>query len=202
MWVAFHVRSAIHRWQKAINLVSVIRVYFVGKTTDSLNEAEQYWNLLFFLNRLHYEILEGQPPTTTQLTSSCSFMTQFRSSPNGSSSPADSNKMVQTGFYSPSVHVISGLSQPPRQKGRPRKRKPKDIDALTANLGKRWFLCKDFKESIYEKFNDSHIICGFVVHKANIHAHIIKSWKISIKTRRANTQSPAIPGTIYIICIN
>lgn len=39
----------------------------------------------------------------------------------------------------PSSHVISGLTQAPRQKGRPRKRKPKDIEGLTANIGKNIF---------------------------------------------------------------
>jgi hypothetical protein len=33
------------------------------------------------------------------------------------------------------ANSITGLPQQPRQKGRPRKRKPKDIEAMTANLG-------------------------------------------------------------------
>lgn len=40
------------------------------------------------------------------------------------------------GFFGSATHNLTGLPQAPRQKGRPRKRKPKDIEAMTANLGK------------------------------------------------------------------
>jgi hypothetical protein len=48
---------------------------------------------------------------------------------------------MDSGFYgqhinpSGNANSITGLPQQPRQKGRPRKRKPKDIEAMTANLG-------------------------------------------------------------------
>lgn len=66
---------------------------------------------------------------------SFSFAAQFGSPPNDSSSPHDPNRVVPSGLFVPASHVISGLSQPPRQKGRPRKRKPKDIDVLSSNIG-------------------------------------------------------------------
>ena len=42
---------------------------------------------------------------------------------------------LSAGYYGGSQHSLPGLTQPPRQKGRPRKRKPKDLEAMTANLG-------------------------------------------------------------------
>lgn len=41
------------------------------------------------------------------------------------------------GFFpgTPPHHGLTGLPQAPRQKGRPRKRKPKDIEAMASNLG-------------------------------------------------------------------
>lgn len=42
-----------------------------------------------------------------------------------------------SGYYGPATphSMTGGLPQTPRQKGRPRKRKPKDIEAMTTNLG-------------------------------------------------------------------
>lgn len=44
-------------------------------------------------------------------------------------------KVGSAGFFNSTPHGVTG-TQPPRQKGRPRKRKPKDIESMTANLGK------------------------------------------------------------------
>lgn len=70
---------------------------------------------------------------------SCQY-SQFSSSPNGQTSPSEntSMKLGPGGYFSTAPHGIPGLPQAPRQKGRPRKRKPKDIEAMTANLG-NWF---------------------------------------------------------------
>lgn len=67
---------------------------------------------------------------------SCQY-SQCSASPNGQTSPNESAsmKLGPTGYYSPQPHGMPGLPQAPRQKGRPRKRKPKDIEAMTANLG-------------------------------------------------------------------
>lgn len=87
--------------------------------------------------RLHYEIsLESTSTAPTPLTLSCQY-SQYGSSPNGPSSPSDiSMKVGSAGFFNSTPHGVPGLPQPPRQKGRPRKRKPKDIESMTANLGK------------------------------------------------------------------
>lgn len=98
--------------------------------------------------RLHYEITL-EPPTTapTPLSMSCQY-SQFGASPNGPPSPSDGISMKvgiaggggggagSGGFFgSTPPHGMHGLPQPPRQKGRPRKRKPKDIESMTSNLG-------------------------------------------------------------------
>lgn len=92
---------------------------------------------IWLTNRLHYEIsLESTSTAPTPLTLSCQY-SQYGSSPNGPSSPSEiSMKVGSAGFFNSSPHGVPGLPQPPRQKGRPRKRKPKDIESMTANLGK------------------------------------------------------------------
>lgn len=71
------------------------------------------------------------------MSMSCQY-SQFGRMPNGPPSPPDSKmKMNSVKYFGSSQHNLSGLPpQPHRQKGRPRKRKPKDIEAMTANLGK------------------------------------------------------------------
>lgn len=91
------------------------------------------------------------------LTMSCQQPQPFGSSPLGSVSPGGSSIIGGVGggiggggvgggglgpdgklnasYYGGSQHSLPGLTQPPRQKGRPRKRKPKDLEAMTANLG-------------------------------------------------------------------
>jgi len=66
------------------------------------------------------------------------YSAQYGSPHNDSSSPHSdpSRSIVPTGIFVPATHVITGLPQPARQKGRPRKRKPKDIEAFTANIGR------------------------------------------------------------------
>lgn len=88
------------------------------------------------------------------MTMSCQQPQPFGSSPLGSVSPGGSSIIgagggggggvgvvlgpdgkLSSGYYGGSQHNLTGLTQPPRQKGRPRKRKPKDLEAMTANLG-------------------------------------------------------------------
>lgn len=75
---------------------------------------------------------------TPTISMQCQY-SQFGTSPNGQTSPSDNTtmKLGPSGYYSPqpSSHGMPGLPQAPRQKGRPRKRKPKDIEAMTASLG-------------------------------------------------------------------
>ena len=92
-----------------------------------------------------------EPPTAapTSLSISCQYSSQFDASPNnGSTSPSDNGMKVGSvgGFFNSQHGMVggggsggvsgSGLPQAPRQKGRPRKRKPKDIESMTSNLGK------------------------------------------------------------------
>lgn len=110
--------------------------------------------------RLHYEIsAESHGP------SSCQYTSHYGSSPNGPTSPGGGVSGVGVnvgvnsidgqstpnsctklglsgGFFGPAAHNLTGLPQAPRQKGRPRKRKPKDIEAMTASLGKSLFFIK------------------------------------------------------------
>lgn len=72
------------------------------------------------------------------MTMACQHPQPFGTSPLGPPSPNDgATKLGPSGFFGGSQHNLNAaLAQPPRQKGRPRKRKPKDIEAMTANLGK------------------------------------------------------------------
>lgn len=105
--------------------------------------------------RLHYDIVSESPTTaSTPLSMNCQY-SQYSSSPNGQTSPAHSDNVAMKlgptgGYYGTTAHSMTGLPQAPRQKGRPRKRKPKDIEAMTANLGEykitnyvfpRFFFC-------------------------------------------------------------
>ena len=65
----------------------------------------------------------------------CQFPSPYGTSPNAPHSPNDTNSKLNPNSYF-QQHNVTGLPQQPRQKGRPRKRKPKDIEAMTANLGK------------------------------------------------------------------
>lgn len=64
-----------------------------------------------------------------------------------------------SGYFGTAAHSMTGLPQAPRQKGRPRKRKPKDIEAMTANLGE-WYKRKIAKN------------CSNNFDTQNAHAHI------------------------------
>lgn len=113
--------------------------------------------LLSLPHRLHYEIsLEPASTAQTPMSMSCQY-SQFGASPSGPSSPNAASESAMkvgppcsgggvtglsgggggVGFFAstPPHHGMAGLPQPPRQKGRPRKRKPKDIEAMASNLG-------------------------------------------------------------------
>lgn len=98
---------------------------------------------MIIFHRLHFDIDPSAPSPF-----SCSYTPSnvFCDSPNPSS-PSDLTNIDgssgSSGFYgsqhlnssAANTNSITGLPQQPRQKGRPRKRKPKDIEAMTANLG-------------------------------------------------------------------
>jgi LIM homeobox protein 2/9 len=78
--------------------------------------------------------------TSLPLSISCQYPTLFGSPSNAPNSPKESNiKLTAVPYFS--QHDLQGFPQQPRQKGRPRKRKPKDIETMAASLGKYKF-CK------------------------------------------------------------
>lgn len=87
--------------------------------------------------REHYDIILNSSTASTS-TTQCQY-SQFGGSPNSHTSPTHSDgvpmKLPSSSYYDAPRHVMTNLPQTPRQKGRPRKRKPKDIDAMTSNLG-------------------------------------------------------------------
>lgn len=96
------------------------------------------------LCRLHY----GPTTPTSLLPPSANILpvkstpyqySEYNLSPKGQTSPNDTIPMKigpGGGYFLPSPHNLGDLSQTPRQKGRPRKRKPKDIESMTASMGK------------------------------------------------------------------
>lgn len=119
---------------RARDLVFHIRCFSCAVCNTPLTKGDQFGmreSKIFC--RLHYEI---DSQTSSLIPMSCQYQQQFGSSPNGPSSPSDTK---MGGFFDSQTHGLPNLPQAPRQKGRPRKRKPKDIEALTANLGKIFF---------------------------------------------------------------
>ncbi|XP_058057682.1 protein apterous-like [Anopheles bellator] len=89
--------------------------------------------------RSHIELpLEAAPPLAVGMPMQCPYQGPYGSSPNAplspecDSGPGGPGKLNPATYYPP--HGVTGLPQQPRQKGRPRKRKPKDIEAMTASL--------------------------------------------------------------------
>lgn len=89
---------------------------------------------IFFTHRLHYEIML-EPTTVAPAPMSCQYP-EYGQSPSHPPSPNELSTMKATSASFFGTGQMPGLPQPPRQKGRPRKRKPKDIEAMTASLGK------------------------------------------------------------------
>ncbi|KAL5288011.1 LHX2 family protein [Megaselia abdita] len=82
--------------------------------------------------RSHFGIsLEIQIAPCTSLSNN--FNT-FSSPSQSNLSPLDTKNLTPNEFCVSSSQHLTGLSQPSRQKGRPRKRKPKDLDALHSNI--------------------------------------------------------------------
>uniref|UniRef100_A0A182NBK1 LIM zinc-binding domain-containing protein n=1 Tax=Anopheles dirus TaxID=7168 RepID=A0A182NBK1_9DIPT len=85
--------------------------------------------------RSHIELpLDATATPLAGMPMQCPY--QYGTSPSAPLSPSDSTtsggKLNPATYYPP--HGVTGLPQQPRQKGRPRKRKPKDIEAMTASL--------------------------------------------------------------------
>lgn len=125
---------------RARHLVFHVRCFSCTICNSPLTKGDQFGmrdSAIFC--RSHYEIALESPNASTPLGMSCQY--PFGSSPNGHTSPnSNENSAMKlstsSGYFgSPTPHSMGGLTQTPRQKGRPRKRKPKDIDAMTTNLG-------------------------------------------------------------------
>lgn len=123
---------------RARHLVFHVRCFTCAVCSALLTKGDQFgMRESSVFCRQHYErVIESSTNASTSVP--CQY-SQFASSPNGHTSPAHSDtmpmKMSPAGYYEPR-HIMTSLPQAPRQKGRPRKRKPKDIDAMAANLGK------------------------------------------------------------------
>lgn len=151
--------------------------------------------------RLHYDIVLESPTTaSTPLSMNCQY-SQYSSSPNGQTSPAHSDNVAMklgpsSGYFATAAHSMAGLPQAPRQKGRPRKRKPKDIEAMTANLGewKSFKICKiwtyfvDFPIPVQRNL---HWTEAFVFLSSIVDVNLIKFYVLVImkKEESAGTQT-------------
>lgn len=97
-------------------------------------------------SRLHFDV-STDPSAPSPFPCSYTPSNPYCDSPNAPSSPSD----LDGGFYGAHGQHLNpsgsnaGLTQQPRQKGRPRKRKPKDIEAMTANLGE---FCKFYSHNL------------------------------------------------------
>ncbi|KAL9916711.1 protein apterous isoform X1 [Glossina fuscipes] len=135
---------------RARNLVFHVTCFCCVVCQTPLTKGDQYGIIdALIYCRTHYTMAREGDAASTSLgsavvpgvggASSYPYSSQFGSPPNDSSSPhSDPTRMVPSGIFATASHVISGLPQPPRQKGRPRKRKPKEIEALTANIGRQY----------------------------------------------------------------
>lgn len=128
---------------RARHLVFHVRCFSCTVCNSPLTKGDQFGmrdSSIFC--RSHYEIsLESPTTASTPLGMACQY-TQYGSSPNGHTSPSSSENVAMkmgstSSYFSPGTphSMTGGLPQTPRQKGRPRKRKPKDIEAMTTNLG-------------------------------------------------------------------
>ncbi|XP_031620884.1 protein apterous-like [Contarinia nasturtii] len=128
---------------RARHLVFHVRCFSCTVCNSPLTKGDQFgMRDSSIYCRSHYEIaLESPTTTSTPLGMTCQY-SQYGSSPNGHTSPSSNeNAAMKMGsssgyFGPPTPHSMTGtgLPQTPRQKGRPRKRKPKDIEAMTTNL--------------------------------------------------------------------
>lgn len=128
---------------RARHLVFHVRCFSCTVCNSPLTKGDQFGmrdSLIYC--RSHYEIaLESPTTTSTPLGMTCQY-SQYGSSPNGHTSPSSGENAAMkmgssSGYFGPPTphSMTGGLPQTPRQKGRPRKRKPKDIEAMTTNLG-------------------------------------------------------------------
>lgn len=92
--------------------------------------------------RAHFDLTDAsdlEPPSSYPHYPSSYPSPEFH--PHSSPVPVPAPGRSPTDVISSKVPFFNGaVAAPPRQKGRPRKRKPKDLEALTASLGKLNYL--------------------------------------------------------------
>ncbi|XP_055373944.1 protein apterous [Condylostylus longicornis] len=90
--------------------------------------------------RLHYiiPVIGGHLSNSNPFTNTCSFISHMESTGNESRYLDGTDKLSPSDIYIHSPQILQELTQPPRQKGRPRKRKPKDFDTLNSDLGSEY----------------------------------------------------------------
>ncbi|XP_021701490.1 protein apterous isoform X1 [Aedes aegypti] len=122
---------------RARHLVFHIRCFSCAICNTLLNKGDHFTiRDSAVLCRSHIDIPPLDPGAPIPLAMQCQYPSQYGTSPSAPLSPSDStgsSKMPPAGYFSPH-HTVTALPQQPRQKGRPRKRKPKDIEAMTASL--------------------------------------------------------------------
>uniref|UniRef100_A0A182Q8F4 Homeobox domain-containing protein n=1 Tax=Anopheles farauti TaxID=69004 RepID=A0A182Q8F4_9DIPT len=121
---------------RARHLVFHIRCFSCAVCNTPLNKGDHYTirdSAVFCRSHIELPLDAGTTPLAG-MPMQCPY--QYGTSPSAPLSPSDSTasggKLNPATYYPP--HGVTGLPQQPRQKGRPRKRKPKDIEAMTASL--------------------------------------------------------------------
>ncbi|CAO1303724.1 unnamed protein product [Diamesa hyperborea] len=129
---------------RARHLVFHIRCFSCAICNQVLNKGDQFGiRSSAVYCRLHYDVpidSGSSTPFPCQYTPSNTYC----DSPNAPSSPSELGSLDGPGSFYGGQHLgasgpnsvvqLTGLPQQPRQKGRPRKRKPKDIEAMTSSL--------------------------------------------------------------------
>lgn len=91
------------------------------------------------LCRLHFEMSLNEPPPAAY-PPTMHYPPPF---PSPEFHPhSHPNSQTSVDGPTPKVPFFNGAPATPRQKGRPRKRKPKDLESMTANLGKYNHACR------------------------------------------------------------
>lgn len=147
---------------RARHLVFHVNCFSCAECDVPLRKGEQYCiRDSTVLCRHHYE----STASSSLLLTSANVLpfkptpyqySDFNMSPNDQTSLPNDNipmKLNTGNFFTSSTH---SLTQSPRQKGRPRKRKPKDIESIASNPGKLRF--KNFLASNFNCLSNENVV--------------------------------------------
>ncbi|CRL08693.1 CLUMA_CG021243, isoform A, partial [Clunio marinus] len=128
---------------RARHLVFHIQCFSCAICNQLLNKGDQFGiRSSAVYCRSHFDV-SIDPSTPSPFPCSYTPSNPYCDSPNAPSSPSELSNLEGAFYGTHAQHLsssgsntgsITGLPQQPRQKGRPRKRKPKDIEAMPANL--------------------------------------------------------------------